>query len=224
MPRILLIEDEKVLRDNLRELIELNGLNIKTAANGEEALQMLSTVMPDLIICDIKMPGMSGYDVLDKVRSIPEFVAIPFIFLSAKVESEDIRTGMNLGADDYLTKPVTRHDLLSAIHSRLKRADVLRDSAYDNIKSRIAETINVSVADVEQRLDKLSRTEKKIVQLIADGRTSPEIAESLFISPKTVENHRYNISRKLGLKGAHSVLSFALTVKPLLAHALKSSS
>lgn len=121
MARILIIEDETVLRENLVELLEAEGYEVMAAANGREGLHLARTHLPDLILCDILMPEMSGHAVLEALARDPVTAVIPFIFLTARAEREDMRLGMNLGADDYITKPFTQADVLQAITTRLEK-------------------------------------------------------------------------------------------------------
>ncbi|MGF1559668.1 MAG: response regulator [Flavobacteriaceae bacterium] len=125
MKRILLIEDDNALRENTAELLELSGYAIETAPNGRIGIGAALQSLPDIIICDIMMPEVDGYGVLQALSSDETTKNIPFIFLSAKTEHKEIRKGMDLGADDYLTKPFEEEDLISAIESRLAKAALL---------------------------------------------------------------------------------------------------
>ena len=121
MVKILVIEDEVEIRSNLLELLDLEGYSVTGADNGMTGLLGAMQQMPDLIMCDVMMPELDGYDVLRALRQEPKTAAIPFIFLTALADKGDIRQGMVLGADDYLTKPFTRSDVLSAVASRLHK-------------------------------------------------------------------------------------------------------
>ena len=127
MRKVLLIEDDSVLRENTAELLELSDYEVVTASNGKKGVKAAKTNVPDVIVCDIMMPELDGYGVLEKLIKNESTMHIPFIFLSAKTEKEDIRKGMNLGADDYLTKPFEEKDLINAIESRLARAAILKE-------------------------------------------------------------------------------------------------
>ncbi|NNK17607.1 MAG: response regulator [Maribacter sp.] len=127
MRKVLLIEDDSVLRENTAELLGLSDYKVVTASNGKEGVKAAKTFMPDVIVCDIMMPELDGYGVLKKLIEDEATMHIPFIFLSAKTEKDDIRKGMNLGADDYLTKPFEEKDLINAIESRLARAAILKE-------------------------------------------------------------------------------------------------
>jgi two-component system, OmpR family, alkaline phosphatase synthesis response regulator PhoP len=121
MNSILIIEDETLIRENTAELLSLNNYQTHTAENGRIGLQMAQTHQPDLILCDVMMPELDGYGVLTHLRETPNLQAIPFIFLTAKADRPQQRHGMELGADDYLTKPFTTSELLTAIKTRLKK-------------------------------------------------------------------------------------------------------
>jgi len=120
MPRILVIEDEPQMRRNILTILDMEGFNAVGAENGRQGLEMIRSQQPDLILCDVMMPELDGYGVLKALRADPAIAEIPFVFLTAKGERGDFRAGMNLGADDYLTKPVVLGDLLKAIQVRLK--------------------------------------------------------------------------------------------------------
>src|SRR5699024_6365153 len=122
---ILIIEDDPALRENTAELLELSDYKVRMAPNGRIGIDYVYKEKPDLIICDIMMPEVDGYGVLEAMNKNPDFIHIPFIFLSAKTEHNEIRKGMNLGADDYLTKPFTEKELLDAIESRLLKTETL---------------------------------------------------------------------------------------------------
>ena len=118
---ILIAEDNDVLRQGLQVLLQAEGYQVQTAAHGAEAIECMQSVTPDLILSDISMPEMDGFTYFEKVREQPEWVSIPFIFLSARRGREDIFNGKRLGAEDYLVKPITRHELTTTIKSRLER-------------------------------------------------------------------------------------------------------
>ena len=127
MTKVLIIEDDNVLRDNTAELLELANYDVITASNGRKGITSAKLHQPDVVICDIMMPEMDGYQVLESLSTDQSTQAIPFIFLSAKTERKDVRKGMELGADDYLTKPFEEAELLGAIESRLARTSILKE-------------------------------------------------------------------------------------------------
>ena len=119
--RILVIEDEPEMRRNLALILRMEGFDALAAENGRIGLETALREKPDLVLCDVMMPELDGYGVLRGLRADPSTVGIPFIFLTAKGEKGDQRAGMNLGADDYLTKPVGSQELLEAVTARLQR-------------------------------------------------------------------------------------------------------
>ena len=122
---ILVIEDQEDVRENIAELLELSNYQVQTASNGKEGVKLALASPPDLILCDIMMPEMDGYEVLYLLSKNPSTNGVPFIYLTAKSEKTDFRKGMNMGADDYITKPFEEMELLGAIESRLHRHEEL---------------------------------------------------------------------------------------------------
>ncbi len=118
---LLIVEDNHELRNGLKEMLAFEGYTVLAASSGPEALEQMNSVNPDLIVSDVTMPGMDGFQFFEAVRARPDGVSIPFIFLSARGDREDVARGRSLGAEDYLVKPLTRSELLSAIQARLTR-------------------------------------------------------------------------------------------------------
>lgn len=130
MPLIFLIEDDDFLREHTQTLLELHGYETKSFKTGDRALEALQSNNPDLILCDVVMPEMNGFDVLARLRGHPHTAAIPVIFVSALAEQDQIRRGMTLGADDYLTKPFTAASLLATVRARIKHSETLRRLSF----------------------------------------------------------------------------------------------
>jgi len=143
MKKLLLIEDDVTVRENTAELLELSNYNVITASNGKLGIATAQQEIPDIIICDIMMPEIDGYGVLEALGKTPSTSNIPFIFLSAKTEHKDIRKGMDLGADDYLTKPFEEEELLSAIESRLAKVAILKSHLQDESSQEEGELKNL---------------------------------------------------------------------------------
>jgi CRP-like cAMP-binding protein/AmiR/NasT family two-component response regulator len=140
MKKILLIEDERQLRLNTADILELSGYDVAVAENGKEGVEKALLHKPDLVICDIMMPVLDGYGVLQIFNRNPELAGIPFVFVTAKAERADIRRGMDMGADDYLTKPFGESELLTVIETRLRKVELVRQSAPETL--RFSEFIN----------------------------------------------------------------------------------
>lgn len=132
MTKILVIEDETYVRENLVDLLEANDYEVVCASDGYLGILWILDNMPDLIICDVMMPTINGHEVLLELRSNPTTAAIPFIFLTAMADRPSIRQGMELGADDYLTKPFESEELLYAIKARLIKHDIMKRH-YNNL-------------------------------------------------------------------------------------------
>lgn len=155
--RILLIEDNLEMRENTAEILELSDYEVETAENGKIGLEKAKEVLPDLIICDIMMPEMDGYRVLHLLGKKPETASIPFIFLTAKADKSDFRRGMELGADDYLTKPYDEMQLINAVESRLKKAEILKKK-YSESTDKLDDFLNDAKA--QEQLENLSNAAK----------------------------------------------------------------
>jgi CRP-like cAMP-binding protein/CheY-like chemotaxis protein len=157
MIKILLIEDNLEVRENTQEILELASYEVLTAENGKIGVEIAKEIIPDLIICDIMMPELDGYGVIYMLSKNPQTASIPFIFLTAKTEKEDIRKGMKMGADDYLTKPFEEMELLETIESRLKRNEILKKNFQMS-----SEGLNEFIEEVKgiKELEKLSEDRK----------------------------------------------------------------
>ena len=157
MKRILIIEDNDEVRENIEEILDLYGYETEGAENGKVGVQMALNHPPDLILCDIMMPELDGFGVLNILSKKPATADVPFVFLTAKSEKDDVRRGMNLGADDYLTKPFYKDELLQVIETRLKKNDRLKktfDKTTEGLTSFIDE------ARGHEELQKLSHEKK----------------------------------------------------------------
>src|SRR6187401_1765524 len=124
MKKLLVIDDNLEIRENTAEILALADYQVFTAPNGKRGVELALKEKPDLIVCDIMMPELDGYGVLHLLRKNPETQSVPFIFLTAKTDRTDLRKGMEMGADDYITKPFEDIELLNAIEVRLKKAEV----------------------------------------------------------------------------------------------------
>jgi len=148
--KIVLIEDNKAVRENIEEILELANYAVHAAPNGKKGVDLVQKENPDLIICDIMMPELDGYGVLHMLSKNPKTSSIPFIFLTAKADRTDFRKGMEMGADDYITKPFDDIELLNAVEVRLKKNDLLKMEFAAN-----AEGVNdfLNLARVSGKID-----------------------------------------------------------------------
>jgi len=197
MKRILVIEDEPEMRRNITTLLRFKEYEPIAAENGRVGIEIARREQPDLILCDVMMPEMDGYGVLRSLQADAKLALIPFIFLTAKGEKDDLRSGMNLGADDYLTKPVGIDDLVLAIEARLNRT---AQQAKREFKPDFTST---------QPLLRFGLTPRASEALLwlAQGKTNSDIATILGITESTVKKHVQEIFEKLGVetRGAASL-------------------
>jgi len=202
MKKILVIEDEPEMRRNITTLLRYHDYEPITADNGRAGVEAARRERPDLNLCDVMMPELDGYGVLRALQTKPTLARIPFIFLTAKGEKDDLRSGMNLGADDYLTKPVGNADLVQAIETRLRRSEqqVTREFKPDFSSS--------------EPLLKLGLTPRAAEALLwlAQGKTNSDIATILGITESTVKKHVQEMFDKLGVETRGAATVCALEV------------
>lgn len=181
MRNILLIEDDADMRENTAEILELANYHVIKAENGRRGVELARKAPPDLVLCDIMMPELDGYGVLHLLGRDPATAEVPFIFLSAKAERGDVRKGMELGADDYLTKPYEEGELLNAIEGRLKRSELFRkgfDKSFEGFNKFIEQARTLDPFK-DLLKDPRTRTVKKKEVLFHEGddlRLVPYIA------------------------------------------------
>jgi DNA-binding NarL/FixJ family response regulator len=199
--RLLLIDDDPNLILLVRDYLEFRGYEVLTADNGKEALDLLAQNLPDMIVCDIMMPEMDGYALIENIRKNPRTSWIPVLFLSARGQSQDRIKGLNLGADVYMVKPFEPEELVAQVESSLKQTNrlLLHTDGNDDSSS-----IQVP-ASVE-----LTPTELKVVQLVARGLANREIAIQMNVSQRTIESHVSNMLGKTGLSNRTELARWAI--------------
>jgi DNA-binding NarL/FixJ family response regulator len=205
MKRILVIEDHPLMRRNIVLILQREQFEVEGAENGRIGLKLARLNPPDLVLCDIMMPELDGYAVLNALRADAATALVPFIFLTAKGERAQHRAGMDLGADDYLTKPVTREELLGAVHARLKRTQAQQQSP----------AFQPDFSDAS-RLESLgiSPREAEVLCWLAQGKSNGEIAGILGMTEHTVKKHLQHIFEKLGVESRHAAAVRALETLP----------
>ncbi|MEB3175753.1 MAG: response regulator transcription factor [Cyanobacteriota bacterium] len=200
--RLLLVDDDPNLILLVKDYLEFQGYEVATAENGREALEILEQKVPDMIICDIMMPEMDGYALIEKIRQDSRLSWIPVMFLSAKGQSQDRVKGLNTGADVYLVKPFEPEELVAQVESSLRQARRLM--GLNNRPSDDSLRIQVS-PQVE-----LTPTERKVVQFVSQGLSNREIAEQLKVSQRTIESHVSNMLNKTGLHNRTELARWAI--------------
>lgn len=197
MAKILVIEDERGLREDMVDALNLSAFEVVSAPNGEAGLSMVNEHLPDLILCDVRMPGMDGFSVLENVRSNAVTAPIPFIFITAQGDRESFRSGMALGADDYITKPFSIEELLSAVESRLERRNTFvreAESKLEQAKLRLTRmvthelktpliNINAVLDIVSKRMGALKPDELQelLTSIDAGGRRLNHLVEQMVL-------------------------------------------
>ena len=189
--RLLIVDDEPNLLRAVDAVLRNEGFETATARSGREALLSVARNMPDLIVSDVRMPGMDGYALARRLRFSPDYAHIPIVFLSAKDEVQDRIEGFRSGVDVYLTKPFEPDELLAVIKNILQRVEQTRASIVRLVGSEPAETVFI-------RDEALTDAEWRVAESVARGMSNKEIAEQLNLSIRTVENH---VSRILDKKG-----------------------
>lgn len=201
MQKILVIEDDIGIQEDIIDILKLKGFTVRGANNGSIGLQVAKVFNPDLILCDIDMPDLSGYEVLREIQQDPNLINVPFIFCTSSSSMTSLRKGMNLGADDYIVKPFHAETLITAVNIRLKRyirKSIIHDLTKPQEKVKIEEV--------------LTKRQTAVLQLIVKGFKNREIADYLSIDIKTVEHHRKNIMKRLNINNLSSLIQYAIRI------------
>jgi len=188
-PRVLLIEDEPALVRGVSDLLAAHGLDVRVATDGHTGLDAALAADADVVLLDLMLPGVNGYEICRAVRR--HGLDVPVLMLTAKGQEEDVVLGLNLGADDYLTKPVAKADLLNAIRTRLQRAAQQARPEFNPDFS--------SAKPLEKALDLTPRVAETLLW-IAQGKTNGDIAAILGISEATVKKHVLEIFQALSVE------------------------
>lgn len=202
-PLVLCVEDEEDLRRDIADELAEVGYTVMEARDGKEALELLAAARPDLILCDISMPGLNGYDVLRAVHAEgSEYFDIPFVFLSALGDPREIVEGKRLGADDYLVKPIDYDLLLATVDARLRQIARIRSAHPTKGAGVDAAALSVTFG--------LTPTEARVAMALTSGKAPAQIADQFGISRTTVAFHLRNIFQKTGTRRQAELISLLL--------------
>lgn len=207
MKKVLVIEDEAETRDNLVLMLEMEGFKPLAAPNGRVGVRVAKRELPAVILCDVSMPELDGYGVLEALRADEATVLIPFIFLTAKGDKQDLRTGMNLGADDYLTKPAGAEEVLAAIRARLDRHQEKEQAAMAKVELKP----NFDSAKPLEALG-LTPREAEVLLWVAQGKANAEIGTILGCAENTVKVHLARVFEKQGFENRNAATVRALEI------------
>lgn len=208
--RIIIADDHPIVRQGLRRSIESEpGLNVVAeAADGPSALLQIQEAQPDIAILDIDMPGMNGFDVAREIRR--HRLPVELIFLTIYREEDLLNEAIDLGAKGYVLKDSAVTDIVAGIRTVASGGHYISPTLTTQLIRRIN---RAAPAAAKPSLHDLTETERLILKLVAEYKTSREIAEELHVSPRTVETHRAHICQKLELHGSHALMKFALANK-----------
>ena len=206
MKKILVIEDEPEMRRNIIALLRYYDYEPAAAENGKQGVEAARRERPDLILCDVMMPELDGYGVLQALQTDTALARIPFIFLTAKGEKDDLRSGMNLGADDYLTKPVGNADLIQAIETRMRRSEQQTNREF---KPDFSSTKPLLALGLTPRAT-------EALLWLAQGKTNSDIATILGVTESTIKKYVQEMFDKLGVetRGAATVRALEVLSSP----------
>lgn len=212
--RVVIADDHPVFRQGLRQVIEMErGIEVVgEAGDGAAVLRMIREFEPDVAVLDINMPNLKGFDVAREVRQ--EGLDVRIIVLTMYDDERMLNEALNVGALGYLLKDSAVTDIVAGIKAVAAGGHYVSPSLTTHLVTRAARA--AALAQEKPGLDDLTETERHVLRLVAEYKTSREIAEELHVSPRTVESHRANICQKLGLRGSHALMKFALSNKSRL--------
>ncbi len=219
MKKILIVDDDHILRSVLKHTLEQQGYQVTVVASATQALKSFAENTPDLIVSDVSMPEMDGFEFCRILRSQPSGQLIPFIFLSARRELEDRIQGHSIGADDYITKPFEVKELIAKIESAIERTRRIHAEIV-HLMSQFASfpAINAPEPITSDNQNKtasppeplpLTPAEERVFWEVIQGFTNKQISDRLFISPRTVQTHLSSILNKLDLENRTQLVRFA---------------
>lgn len=191
--RLLVVDDEPNLLRAVAACLKAEDYEVNTARSGREALLQLAAAVPDLVVSDIRMPGMDGYQLARQLRGSPRTALVPIVFLTAKDETADRIEGFRAGIDAYLTKPFEPEELIAVVNGILSRVERTHSQIARLVDSTITEDEPVTFQDEE-----LTEAEDRVALAVSCGLSNKEIAAELEISVRTVENHISHILDKKG--------------------------
>jgi len=206
---ILIADDDPGIRLAVSHYLEMNGYCVITAANGKEALSLLDQYRPHLLVSDIRMPMMDGYELVKQMRKKPEFRIVPVIFLTERNSTEARIKGYTSGCDLYLPKPFAMEELGAIIRSLLDRLQIIQ-SEWRLLKSQKDQIYALDESKLLLEKLNLTNREKEVLILLTQGLSNIEIGEKLFLSPRTVEKYVSSLLKKTKMNNRKELLRFSL--------------
>jgi two-component system sensor histidine kinase/response regulator len=220
--KLLLVEDDRDLQQNIKDILEFYDFEVLTADNGLEAIKLLYSENFDLVVSDVMMPEIDGFELLKKVRSDKKMLNLPFLFLTAKVEKEDLRKGMECGAEDYLTKPVHAKDLIGAINAAINKKRVMESWLEERIDQVLNEERNVKYHELRTPLFGLMSILEMVTTSFEtfDAVQLKEILESAYDASRRLNESLLNLARYNGLKLYLPKKNEILSIKKIIEDAM----
>lgn len=209
MKRVLVVDDDTTLRMALTRYLEKRGFAVQNAASGAEALEMFEQDPPDLVVSDVMMPEMDGFEFCRRLRATRSGQLVPFIFLSSRGEVDARVQGHSIGADDYLIKPFEPKELLAKIEAQLERSRRFHSEIVRLMQRVIPEETAEPAKPAPPDALPLTPAEEKVFWEVVQGYTNKQIGDHLFVSPRTVQTHLSNILSKLELENRSQLVRFA---------------
>jgi DNA-binding NarL/FixJ family response regulator len=215
MPLLILIaDDDPGIRLAIKDYLEISGYSVVAAQNGQEALSLLETYHPHLLVSDIKMPIKDGYDLVKQVRQRPEFRLLPVIFLTERSSTEERILGYQTGCDVYLPKPFVMEELGAVVRNLLERSQMIQSEwRFSERQSELKlqeSKIPPSSSDSESTSFEFTQREKQVLSLLTQGHSNAEIGHELHLSPRTVEKYVSSLLRKTDTSNRSELIRFVL--------------
>ena len=216
---ILVVDDDLGTRLSISDYLELSGYIVITADDGQEALEIVEEYHPDLIVTDIVMPRMNGYELVRQVRQKPAFRLLPVILLTARIKTQERILGYQSGCDLYLPKPFELEELAAAIRNLLERSQIMK-SEYGfshqenpgNSAPKVADSHNhVNHFQKSEALSSFSSREQEVLELLTHGLSNAQMGNQLHLSPRTVEKYVSSLLRKTETSNRAELVRFAIT-------------
>ncbi len=214
---LLVVDDDLGTRLSISDYLEMSGYSVLTAADGQEALAMVETYHPHLMVTDIVMPRMNGYELVRHVRQNPKFRLLPVIFLTARNKTEERIAGYQSGADLYLPKPFELNELGAAIRNLLERSQIIQSEArlsYEEGLRANSHTVGQAGETLEVPI-KLTQREQQVAVLLTHGLSNAEIGSRLHLSPRTVEKYVSSLFRKTSTSNRAELVGFVMKYRLL---------
>ena len=217
---ILVVDDDLGTRLSISDYLELSGYIVITADDGQEALEIVEKYHPDLIVTDIVMPRMNGYELVRQVRQKPAFRLLPVILLTARIKTQERILGYQSGCDLYLPKPFELEELAAAIRNLLERSQIIQseygfshqENSGNSAPAKVADSYNyVNHFEKSEVLSSLSSREQEVLELLTHGLSNAQMGNDLHLSPRTVEKYVSSLLRKTETSNRAELVRFAIT-------------